>query len=167
MSYSTVPVVCERERERERVAIFCSCEAQFNSFWCFCEGDQTHCIVWDAKLAWYSPRATHWICHHGFKHSLGISAFKSTWSCFIGVFTTWIKFLEPSGYGTFNFYTTNVFHCFRCFGTIWPQSLSSWIRLCCMFIWVTFKSHRKWSNVLSVSVLTTMILSTTVGTFHS
>ena len=39
------------------------------------------------------------------------------------------------------------------------ESISSWIRLCCMFICMAFKSHMVWSNAL-----TTTVLSTTAGT---
>ena len=39
--------------------------------------------LWDAKLAWYSPRATRRICLYDFGHSLGIHTFRPTWSCLI------------------------------------------------------------------------------------
>ena len=46
-------------------------------------------------------------------------------------------------------------------------NLSSQIRPCCTFIYVTFKSHTEWSNAQYVSISTTMILLITAGTYHS
>ena len=54
--------------------------------------------------------------------------------------------------------------------TLYPSlnlsSKSSQIRLCCLFICEAFKSHTEWSNAQHVSTPITMILPTTVSTFH-
>ena len=74
-----------------------------------------HTGLWDAKLAWYSPDATHQICHYGLEHKLRIHGIRPTWPCLIiEVLATWVEFLQPSGYYTtincaITFCTTNVF----------------------------------------------------------
>ena len=37
-----------------------------------------HTALWDAKLTWYSPRATHHICLNGLEHTFGIHGFRLT-----------------------------------------------------------------------------------------
>ena len=74
-----------------------------------------HTELWDSELAWYSRRATRWICFKGFEHGLGVHCFSSTWTFPITeILTTRAKFLEPSGYCVvincpFNFRIKNVF----------------------------------------------------------
>ena len=46
------------------------------------------------------------------------------------------------------------------------DNISSSSRQHCMFICVAFKSYMEWSNPQYVSTATTMILTTTAGTFH-
>ena len=79
-----------------------------------------HIRLWDAELlAWYPPRALQiWL--HSLEHSLGINAFRSTWSCLIVEILAirTVKFLQPWGYSiwinwTFTFCTRNVFGCIR------------------------------------------------------
>ena len=37
-----------------------------------------HTGQWNAKLTWYSPSATHWICLYGVEHNLLIQDFRLT-----------------------------------------------------------------------------------------
>ena len=89
-----------------------------------------HTGLWKADLAWYFPRTTHWICqglwgfyvrlilskyHHriNLEHSHGIPVLRPTWSSLIfEVLSTRAKFLQPSVYCAFTFYTTIVIGCF-------------------------------------------------------
>ena len=77
-----------------------------------------HNGLWDAELAWYSPRIAHQICFYGLEYGLIIHGFRPTWPYpSVEVLVTWAKFLEPSGYCITvlsPFCSTNVFVSFCC-----------------------------------------------------
>ena len=84
----------------------------------------SHTGLWDAKLAWYSPSATHQICLYGWEHNLWIHGFRVTWPCLIiEVLATLSKFLELSVYcTTINLcFTFHIKKSFCCFGSIMAQ----------------------------------------------
>ena len=82
-------------------------------------GVMNHTELWDAKLAWYSPSATHRICFYGSEHSFGTHGFRPTRHCsIVEVLATRAKFFQQSGYCSlinraFSFWTRNVFGCIR------------------------------------------------------
>ena len=49
----------------------------------FVEIVKDHTVLWYAKLTWYSPRATHWICIYGLEYGLGSHGFRPAWLCLI------------------------------------------------------------------------------------
>ena len=116
-----------------------------------------------------SLSATQWICIYGLKHGFGIYGFRPTWPCpIIEVLPARVKFLESSSYCTvinctFTFHT----RIFLISATVLWLSISSWIKLCCMFIYTAYKSHTECSNTQHVSTPTNTILPTTAGNFHS
>ena len=110
-------------------------------------------LDWDAKLAWYSPRATCWICFCSLEHGLGIHGFK------------------PTGYPSDISRTILFLYCdyllhnmaeFKLTKHKLPN-LTTWHILTC----AALKSHVVQSNAQHVSALSITILPTTVGTFHS
>ena len=91
---------------------------------------------------------THQICLNSLEHSRRTHDFQLIWLCLIiKVLVTQVKFHKSVGYCTvincaFTFYTTNVFGCFYVIRAQFKLiSISSWIRLYCMFIFMTFKLH--------------------------
>ena len=113
--------------------------------------------------------------HYGFEHGLRIYAFRPIWPCLIiEILATWVKFLEPFSYCTiinctFTYCTADVFGCFCDFMAQFKlvKHISSPIRLHCTFISMAFKSHIEWSNAQYISTLTTIILPSTAGNYHS
>ena len=126
--------------------------------------------LWDAKLAWNSLSATHWIWVYGLEYG-----FRPIWPrLIIEVLAAWrVKFLEPSCYhivinSAFIFCTTKVFGCFCCvmaqlklINHVFPNRTTLRIDLS------LFKSHMtEWSNTQFVSILAIMILPPRVVTYH-
>ena len=119
--------------------------------------------LWDANIAWYSPSVNCQICLYGLKHIFRIHIFKPIWLYLIAeVCSTQVKCLQTSGYWTvfncsFTFCMTNVIGCFYSI-MVQIHSVSSQIRLHCMFICIAFKSYMEWRNAHHVRALTTIIL---------
>ena len=153
-------------------AIFGLWEIQFSSFKYFCwshEGGKPHwkvrCQAYLIPSECYSPDLPQW-----FEHCLRIYGFRSIWHCQINNCcsfnlnkTSWtICLLYCNQLYLYlshnkNFWFLMKYHC--------PiLSISSQIRLWCMFICAAVKSHMKWNNVECVNTPTIMILPTTAGT---
>ena len=101
--------------------------------------------LWETKLTWYSPNATHRFCHYGLEYRLGIYFFRSTWS------STLVKVLATIWWST-------VVNCVFAFHTklFIGASKALWlrlnrIRLRCSFVCMVFKSHSQNEEMHNVS----------------
>ena len=120
-----------------------------------CEMQGLPVILWEL--------ATHWICLYCLKYDLRIHGFRPSWlSKFFQPERNFLNHLDTLLWSTAQqmFLVSSA--------VLWSisNSLSSWIRLHCIF--VVFKSYMEWSGAQCISAPTiTTILSTTSGTFPS
>ena len=134
-----------------------------------CEGDEQH---WTVR---YRVRLILSECYlSDLSLWLGVQLRNSRFYAylFMKVFETRVKFLEHPRFCTvincaFNFYTTNVFVCFRYVIAQFEQAKHKCPRqiIPCTFICAAFKSHREGTNAQRVIVPTTTNQQTTADTY--